>query len=300
MLIGAHVSTRGGIDKAVDKAVLIGAQVFQTHPTSGVQWKSLHLDDDALSTYHDKYGKAGLHGHWLHAVYLINLASPKPDLIKQSVGSLVHYMELARSLRADGVVFHPGSHLGSGFEAALPRVTEALRTVLGRTDSPARLLVENSAGSGGCVGCSFAELGRIAHSVNDSRVGICLDTQHMFASGYDIRTPEMTREAIDELDREVGLEMLQLVHANDSKRELGCNVDRHENIGEGEIGLQGFRHLCADGRLDAVPWLLETPGHEKSGPNLQQINTLRECAGIEPVAGPAVAEPIGAGLRAAV
>ena len=283
MLIGAHVSIRGGIHNAVDNAVRIGAQVFQTHPTSAVQWRPMRLDDDVIAAYHDKYRKAGLQGHWLHAIYLINLASPKRELVDQSVGSLVHYMELARQLGADGVVFHPGSHLGSGFDTALPRIAEALRAVLGRTDSPARLLVENSAGSGGCVGCSFTELGRIAHSVEDSRLGVCIDTQHLFASGYDIRTPELARQTLDELDRDTGLDLVQLVHANDSKRELGCNVDRHQNIGDGEIGTAGFRNLFADGRLNHLPWLLETPGHEKNGPDIQQINTLRRCA--EPGAG---------------
>jgi deoxyribonuclease-4 len=281
VLVGAHVSTKGGIDKAVDNAVRIDAPVIQTHPTSAQQWRSLHLDDAILATYHDKYSAAHLQGHWLHAVYLINLATPKESLLNQSIGSLTHYMELARQLDAQGVVFHPGSHLGAGFDSKLAQMIEALKTVLGRSDSPARLLIENSAGSGGCVGCNFSELGRLVHGVDDPRIGVCLDTQHMFASGYDFRTPQTALATLDEFGREVGFENLALVHANDSRRELGCNVDRHANIGEGEIGVEAFRLLGRDGRLDHVPWLLEVPGHEHSGPDRQQIDTLRDCVGME-------------------
>jgi deoxyribonuclease IV len=281
MLVGAHVSTKGGIDKAVDNALDIGATVFQTHPTSAQQWRSLHLDDAILSTYHDKYSKSHLEGHWLHAVYLINLATPKDSLLNQSVGSLTHYMELARQLDAEGVVFHPGSHLGAGFDNKLPQMIEAMKTILGRSDAPARLLIENSAGSGGCVGCSFSELGQLVHGVDDPRIGVCLDTQHMFASGYDFRTPEQAKAAMDEFGNEVGFEKLVLVHANDSRRELGSNVDRHANIGEGEIGEDAFRFLAQDGRLNHVPWLLEVPGHEHSGPDRQQIETLRDCVGMD-------------------
>jgi deoxyribonuclease-4 len=281
MLVGAHVSTKGGIDKAVENAVKIGASVFQTHPTSAQQWRPLHLDDAILSTYHDKYTGSHLKGHWLHAVYLINLASPKDSLLSQSIGSLTHYMELARELDAQGVVFHPGSHLGAGFNNMLPQMIEAMKSILGSSDSPARLLVENSAGSGGCVACKFSEVGQLVHGVDDPRIGVCLDTQHMFASGYDFRTAETMKATLDEFGKEVGFDKLVLVHANDSRRELGSNVDRHANIGEGEIGDEAFRLLAQDGRLDNVPWLLEVPGHEHSGPDRQQIDTLRNCVGMD-------------------
>jgi deoxyribonuclease IV len=281
VLVGAHVSTKGGIDKAVDNAVRIGAAVIQTHPTSAQQWRSPHIDDAVLAEYHEKYRNARLQGHWLHAIYLINLATPKEDLLSQSVGSLTQYMELARDLNAQGVVFHPGSHLGAGFESKLAQMVEAMKAVLGGSDSPVRLLIENSAGSGGCVACSFGELGRLVHGVGDPRIGVCLDTQHMFASGYDIRTPEAVKATLDEFDREVGFDKLALIHANDSRRELGSNVDRHANIGEGEIGAPAFRLLAQDGRLGGVPWLLEVPGHEHTGPDRRQVDLLRECLSVE-------------------
>ncbi|HSP65324.1 MAG TPA: deoxyribonuclease IV, partial [Candidatus Deferrimicrobium sp.] len=281
MLIGAHVSTRGGIHNAVDNAVAIGADVFQTHPTSAQQWRPLRLDDEVRRTYRQRYAASGLRAHYLHAIYLINLATPKEQLLRQSIGSLIHYMQLAEQLDADGVVFHTGSHLGAGFDGILDQVAGAIREVLDTApNSPAALLVENSAGSGGCVGCNFEELGRIIAAVGSDRVGVCLDTQHMFASGYDVRTRDQVRSTLDRFGSDVGFDRLGLVHANDSRKPLGSNVDRHANIGEGEIGLDAFRLLFADGRLNGVPWIIEVPGEEHRGPDLANINRLRECAGL--------------------
>jgi deoxyribonuclease IV len=282
--IGGHVSTKGGIDKAVDNAVVIGASVFQTHPTPAQTWRPLRLDDTILAGYHERYARAGLRGHYLHAVYLINLASPKEALLRQSVGSLVHYMSLAHQLGAAGVVFHPGSHLGAGFDTMLAQIGRAVREVIERSEyTDALLLVENSAGSGGCVGCSLEEVGRIIETANaGERVRACLDTQHAFASGYEIRTADGVAHLLNEVDRQFGFERLALVHANDSRRELGSGVDRHANIGEGEIGQEAFRILLRDERLRRLPWLLEVPG-DGSGPDAANINRLRECAGLAAV-----------------
>jgi deoxyribonuclease-4 len=288
-LIGGHVSTKGGIDKAVGNAVAIGASVLQTHPTPAQTWRPLRLDEAILDAYRSQYRAAGLRGHYLHAVYLINLASPKETLLRQSVGSLAHYMSLAAMLDADGVVLHPGSHLGAGFDAMLPQIGAALREVIARSgDGRALLLIENSAGSGGCVGCSLEEVARIIDAAGDDRVRACLDTQHAFASGYDIRGETGVAHLLAEIERTVGFERVALMHANDSRRELGSNVDRHANLGEGEIGLEAFRLLLADARLRRLPWLLEVPG-EGHGPDRAQVNRLRECADL-PVLLPVAAE----------
>lgn len=305
MLIGAHVSTRGGIGNAVDNAVAVGADVLQTHPTSAQQWRPLRLDDELVADYRARYADAQLKGHYLHAVYLINLASPRESLLHQSIGSLVHYMQVAELLGAEGVVFHPGSHLGAGFATVLDQVAAALNEVLDRSpSSPARLLIENSAGSGGCVGCSFEELGRIVDAVGSARLGVCLDTQHMFASGYDVRTPGQVADALESFARDVGFDRLHLVHANDSRTALGSNVDRHANIGEGEMGIHAFRLLLADPRLRRVPWILEVPGEQRGGPDIANLNRLRGCAGLPPrlvdppaAAGSAGLRPAGAGPR---
>jgi deoxyribonuclease-4 len=279
MLIGAHVAARGGLHNAVDSALAIGAEVIQTHPTPAQMWRPLRLEETDRQLYLRKYAAAGLRGHYLHAVYLINLASPKPELLRSSVASLVHYMELAAAIDAEGVVFHPGSHLGAGFESVLAQVGGAIREVIERSPpGRARLLVENSAGSGGCVGRSFAELAGVVEAAGSERVGVCLDTQHAFASGYELRDPEGVARTLAEFDRLVGFQRLGLVHVNDSARALGSNADRHANLGEGEIGTAAFRRLLHDPRLRRVPWVLEVPGHERKGPDRQQVELLRRLA----------------------
>ena len=279
MLIGAHVAARGGIHTAVDNALAIGAEVIQTHPTPAQMWRPLRLEDADRDLYLRKYAASGLRGHYLHAVYLINLASPKETLLRSSVTSLVDYMELAASLGAEGVVFHPGSHLGAGFDTVVAQIATAIREVIDRSPTGrARLLVENSAGSGGCVGRSFEEVARIVEATASDRVGVCLDTQHAFASGYDVRDAGGVARTLDDFDRLIGFERLGLVHANDSARALGSNADRHANIGDGEIGAAGFRLLLADPRMRRVPWVLEVPGPERKGPDRGQVSLLRELA----------------------
>lgn len=283
LLVGAHVSTRGGIPNAVANAVAIGADVMQVHPRSAMQWRPLRLEEETCTAFLERYRAASLGGLYLHAVYLINLATPREDLLRQSIEALVHQMELARRLRADAIVVHPGSHLGAGFEATLAQVAAALCEVLERSqDSPARLLVENSAGAGGCVGCSFEEVGRIVEAVGSPRVGVCLDTQHMFASGYDVRTQEQVDSTLDRFARDVGFDQLVLVHANDSRSPWASNADRHANIGEGHMGTAAFDMLLADHRLRRVPWILEVPGVDRNGPDRDNLNRLRRCAGLPP------------------
>jgi len=283
MLIGAHVAARGGLHHAVDRALAIGAEVIQTHPTPAQMWRPLRLTEEERALYLRSYAAAGLRGHYLHAVYLVNLASPKPELLRSSVASLVHYMEVATALGAEGVVFHPGSHLGAGFASVRAQVGRAIREVV--ESSPpgrVRLLVENSAGSGGSVGRSFEELAQLLEAAGSERVGVCLDTQHAFSSGYELREPEGAARTLAEFDRVVGFERLGLVHANDSARPLGSHADRHANLGEGEIGTAAFRLLLRDPRLRRVPWVLEVPGHERQGPDRQQVELLRRLAGRRP------------------
>ncbi len=286
MLIGGHVSTRGGIDKAVDNAIAIGAEVIQTHPTPPQTWRRVTVDDAMVQAYRDKASAANLRGHFFHAVYLINLATTSSTLLKQSVGSLVFYMELAERIGADGVIFHPGSHKGAGFEPMLKQMGRALDEVLARSESNAKLIVENSAGQGGCVGCSFDEVGRIVEAAGSDRVFVCLDTAHAFANGYDLRTAEAIDASLQAFDATIGLDRLVAIHANDSRAEFQSNVDRHANIGDGFLGEDAFALLLNDKRLRHLPWILEVPGLEKRGPDLHNVNTLRTLAGLQPVTPP--------------
>jgi deoxyribonuclease-4 len=283
VIIGAHVPARGGIHNAVPAGLAVGAQAIQTHPTPAQMWRPLRLTEEVRGLYRELYAQSGLQGHHLHAVYLINLSSPKEELRQASIASLVHYLEIAAALDADSVVFHCGSHLGAGFRTMLGQIAGGIREVLALSPAHrARLLVENSAGLGGTVGRSLEELAAILEAVDDDRVGVCFDTQHAFASGYDIRTPAGVSRTLDELDRRIGFRHLHLIHANDSRSELGSNADRHANLGEGRLGLDAFRALLGDERLRRVPWILEVPGDEKHGPDRRQINLLRECAGLPP------------------
>jgi deoxyribonuclease-4 len=286
MLIGGHVSTRGGIDKAVDNAVAIGAEVIQTHPSPPQTWRRLTIDDAMVQAYRDKAHDAKLRGHWFHAVYLVNLAAGTDLLLRQSIGSLVHYMELTERIGADGVIFHPGSHKGAGFESVLPQMAGAMQQVLARSESRAKLVVENSAGQGGCVGCSFDEVAQLVDATASDRVFVCLDTAHAFANGYDLRTPEDVDATLQSFDATIGLDRLVAIHANDSRAELGSNVDRHANIGEGWIGDEAFGLLLRDPRLQHLPWILEVPGLEKQGPDLHNVNRLRTLAGLAPATPP--------------
>ena len=284
VIIGGHVSTRGGIDRAVDNAVAIGAEVIQTHPSPPQQWKPRRIDEGTVAAYRAKAEAVTLGPHFFHAVYLVNLASRDEAMVARSVDSLVRYMDLAAVIGAAGVVFHPGSHKGAGFEAVVDQIADSMRAVLAQSSSPARLILENSAGSGGCVGCSFEEVAAIMDAAgDDQRLGVCLDTAHSFASGYELRTEEAVAETLGAFARLVGFERLMCVHANDSRAALGSNVDRHANIGTGEIGLEPFRVMLGDERMRAVPWILEVPGAGE-GPDRQQINVLRRAAGLAPVA----------------
>lgn len=220
--------------------------------------------------------------HLFHAAYLVNLASRDSTLLKRSVGSLASYLRLAGRLGVDGVVFHPGSHKGAGFEPMLAQMGAAIREVRERAgEGAAQLVLENSAGQGGCVGCSFAEVGAILDVAGDPGVGVCLDTAHAYANGYDLSTADGVDAALREFDELIGLHRLVAVHANDSRVELGANVDRHANIGDGHIGRDAFAVMLADPRLREVPWILEVPGAGQ-GPDLEQVNLLRELAGLEP------------------
>ena len=282
MQIGGHVSTRGGIDKALDFGLAIGAEVIQTHPSPPQQWRSLQLDEGAVENYRSRVDATGLRRHFFHAVYLVNLATRDETLLKRSIGSLASYLRLAGRLGVDGVIFHPGSHKGAGFEPMLPQMGSAIRQVLERAgDAGARLILENSAGQGGCVGCSFDEVAAILDAAGEERVGVCLDTAHAYANGYDLSTGAGIDEALRQFDERIGLDRLVAVHANDSRVALGANVDRHANIGDGHIGRDAFAAMLTDSRLGDLPWILEVPGAGQ-GPDLKQVNLLRELAGLAP------------------
>ena len=278
-VIGAHVEARKGLWNAFPNAVALGADAIQVHPTPPGFWGSPKPTDEDVERFREEYAAAGTPPFFFHAVYLINLASDDPKVHPRSESTLAGYLAAADKLGIDGVIFHVGSHRGTGFEAALPGITERMRNAIQRADPQhTRLLIENNAGTGGCVGARFEEIRAMIDAVGDDRVRCCFDTCHAFASGYDLRTEADARRVIDDWDRVVGLDRLDAIHCNDSMTGLGSNRDRHQNIGLGEIGEEGFRALLHDPRLEKLPFILEVPGFEGLGPDAENVEILRRLA----------------------
>ena len=275
MEIGAHVSAAGGVDKAVGRAVDIGAEAIQLFASSPRGWKFRPIPDEKAQAYREKAVESGICSTFLHGSYLVNIGG-KPDLVEKSIDSLINHMNAASQIGARGVIFHSGSHKGVGFDAVFGQATDALTHVLEATDDSVQLIIENCAGMGAQIGASFSELGRMIKAVDSERLTICLDTEHAFAAGYNIADPEGLEKAMAEFDEEIGLERLVVVHANDAKVEFGSGVDRHENIGEGYIGIEGFETIMGHAAFADVPFLLEVPGKDKKGPDKPNIDLLKD------------------------
>ncbi len=278
MIIGAHVSAAGGIGNAVDRAVDIGAEAVQIFGSSTRSWRFKTLTEAQADAFREKNSEAGLAPPFLHAIYLINLGNSNPENVDKSVTSLVQYMHLADQIGAGGVIFHPGSHGGAGYEGVFRQVVDSIHRVLDQTPEGPLLCLENMAGMGQHIGAKFSELGEVMRAVDSARLGICLDTQHAFAAGYDLTNPEGVAGMIDEFDRDIGLDRLSAVHANDSKRPCGSGVDRHDNIGEGLIGEEGFANIMSHPAFADVPFFLEVPGYDNDnrGPDKPNVDILKE------------------------
>ena len=272
MLLGGHCS--GGIKKALDNAHSFGMDAVQLFVQSPRTWRFPDHDPADLQAFRTRREELGIGAVTVHAIYLINLASPKDDFYEKSVSTLSSTVDTACAIGADAVVFHVGSHLGSGFEAGLERVVPALRQALERCNDTTWLCMENTAGSGDTVGRSLEELAAISDALDrHPRLGVCLDSCHLFASGYDITRPAELDDLIDRLDREIGLDRLRCLHVNDSKTPLGSNVDRHDNIGDGLIG-DKLTVFLGHPKLQGLPALLEVPG-DGHGPDAEQMKKLR-------------------------
>ena len=279
MPIGAHVSTSGHLYEAIPRAQAIGCECLQIFVGSPRQWRLVHYPTEDVAEFRRRRAAAGLDPLVAHAAYLINLASPDPALHRRSVDALIHSLEGMDALRGLGVVTHIGSARGTSWPEARMRIARALRTALSAS-SRAMILLEGSAG--GAIGGTFAELGEILDAAGGSRrLGICLDTAHLFAAGWDVRTPAGVAAVVGAFDRAIGLRRLRVLHLNDSKGALGSHLDRHENIGEGLIGRAGFRAVFAHPALGGLPGLMETPGFAHAGPdrrNMLRLRRLRDAA----------------------
>jgi deoxyribonuclease-4 len=272
MLLGGHCS--GGIKKALDNAHSFGMDAVQLFVQSPRAWRFPDHDPADLEAFRARRDELGIGAVTVHALYLINLASPKDDFYEKSVITLSSTVDAACAMEADAVVFHVGSHLGSGFEAGLERIVPALRQALERCNDTTWLCMENTAGTGDTVGRSLEELAAIYQAVDrHERLGVCLDSCHLFASGYDVTKPAVLDDVLGQLDREIGLERLRCLHVNDSKAPLGSNRDRHDNIGDGLMG-EKLGVFLGHRKLQGLPALLEVPG-AGHGPDAEQMQKLR-------------------------
>ncbi|MEX2645037.1 MAG: deoxyribonuclease IV [Gaiellaceae bacterium] len=275
MLVGAHCS--GGVKGALDRAAEIGADAVQLFVQSPRAWRFPEHDPAVLDRFRERREELGIGAVFVHSLYLVNLASPKDDFYEKSVSVMRSTMETASAIDADGVVFHLGSHLGSGFEAGLERAVPALEQVAELCSERTWLLVENSAGAGGTVGRSVEELATIVDRLRHPRLGICLDTCHLWVSGYDVTDPDAVDRLVEEVDATIGLDRLRLLHVNDAAAPLGSNRDRHANIGEGLLGDE-LAVVLGHPALRDLPAVLEVPGRDNHGPDAAEVQKLRDLA----------------------
>jgi deoxyribonuclease-4 len=260
MLLGAHVSTAGGLAKAHERGVESESEAIQIFNQSPRMWRPVNYKPDDIAEFNERMANGPVRSVVIHAVYLINSASNEPDIREKSITSLTHALLLGDAIGADGVVVHPGTLKGKPLEEGLDLAGEAFRIALAESDK-CRLLLENTAGAKGTLGRSFTELAELLErGGGNGRLGICLDSCHLLASGFEVRTRKGLSDVLDECDSAIGLERLQCLHVNDSKVPLGGNTDRHAALTEGEFGVKGIEVFLSEPRFQDLPVCLETPG----------------------------------------
>jgi deoxyribonuclease IV len=277
-LLGAHMSIAGGYYKAVEAAAALKMDCVQIFTKNNNQWRAKALSDDEAERFRDALVQTGVQKPCAHDSYLINLASPKEDVRQKSIDAFVIELERAEKLGLLGVVMHPGSFLDSSEEEGLDQIVRALDESLERTDGQAvEIWLETTAGQGTNLGHRFEHLAYLIDNVADSsRLGVCVDSCHIFAAGYAISTAAEYRQTMDEFDRLVGIGRVRAFHLNDSKKKFGSRVDRHAHIGQGFLGLEPFRHILNDPRFADLPMYLETPkGKPEDGFDAMNLKTLR-------------------------
>jgi deoxyribonuclease-4 len=277
ILLGSHTSIGGGAHKAIERARSIDSTAMQIFVKNNMQWFARPLRRDEISAFLDHPQRGELQFVFAHANYLINLAAANPQFHANSLRALSEELVRADQLELPFLVLHPGAHVGAGEEAGLARIVESIDLVLaGLPKTKTRIALETTAGQGSCLGHRFEHLACIIANVREpERLGVCLDTAHVFAAGYELATEKLTKRMFAEFDRTVGLERLVALHLNDSKTGSGSRVDRHEHIGKGRIGLEAFRFIMRDPRFRKIPKVLETPKGTEMKEDVENMRTLR-------------------------
>ncbi len=277
MLFGAHESIAGGVFNAIERGYKATCDTIQMFNKSNNQWRARKLEAEEVDKFFKAIETTGVTPATSHTSYLINIASPDAALNGKSFESLKEEMERCRLLRIPNLVMHPGSHVGSGEEAGLNLVAENINRLFDELrDNTVTLLLETTAGQGSNLGYTFEQLAYLIERTEDKEhVGVCLDTCHVFAAGYPLADAKDYRKTMKRFDDVIGLDRLRIIHMNDSMKELGSRRDRHEHIGKGHIGLDGFRNFVNDRRLEKVPMILETPKGEDLAEDIENLSVLR-------------------------
>ena len=277
LLLGAHVSIAGGMEKAFERAESIGCTAMQIFTKSNRQWSAKPLKKETIKAFKQAAKESLIKNIVVHSTYLINLASPNTEVAKKSVAALIQEIKRCQQLDIRYLILHPGSHLNSGEDVALEKIAQNLDKVFKQTPDSTMILLETMAGQGSSTCYTFEQIKKIVqHSSNKRRIGVCFDTCHAFAAGYDFRTPEKYEKMWQKFDKIIGLSKLKALHINDSKKELGSRVDRHEHIGKGKIGTKGFSLIFNDERFFDIPKILETPAQTEQDymPNMKTLKRL--------------------------
>ena len=278
MFFGAHVSASGGIHTTLDRAEAMGAEAVQLFTQSPRTWRPTNHDPANFETFKERRVELGIAtgGVLAHALYLVNLAAPDDDIYEKSRAALRNTMEVARAIDADGVVFHVGSHLGAGIDVGMKRCVPALKEALELTTDTTWLLMEDSAGAGGTIGRSIDELAALFDACDaHERLGVCLDTCHLYVSGIDVTDRPALDDLLGSVDKQIGLDRLRALHINDAADPLGSNRDRHANIGEGLLGNE-LGVFLSHPKLQGLPAFLEVPGPDKHGPDANELTKVRD------------------------
>jgi deoxyribonuclease-4 len=271
MLIGAHVSPAGGLWKAVERGTALGAEAIQIFNQSPRMWRPTAYTDEDFARFREALAESRIGAVMIHAVYLLNCGSDDPAIREKSLASLTHSLRVGDAIGAHCVVVHPGSAKQGHVGDAIARAGEVFKEAIAQSER-CPLHLENTAGAGGTLGRSFAELAALLDAGGGGdRLGLCLDSCHLLASGYEIRTPVALAGVISECEQQVGPGRIGSLHLNDSQTPLGSNRDRHANIGEGELGLDGARAFVNEPRFDNLPCILETPGPDRTGPTAEEV-----------------------------
>jgi deoxyribonuclease-4 len=271
MLIGAHVSPAGGLPKAIERGVERGCRAIQIFNQSPRMWRPTAYREEDIAAFGEAMADSPIDAVMIHAVYLLNCASDEPEIRAKSLASLTHSLRVGQAIGACGVILHPGSAKQGPVDEAIVRAGQTIAEALGNSEG-CELHLENTAGAGGTLGRSFGELAQLLEACGGGeRLGVCLDSCHLLASGYDIRTAKGMSSVLRECSRKIGRGRVRSLHLNDSQTPLGSNRDRHANVGAGELGEEGCAAFLSAPALQSLPCVLETPGENREGPSREEV-----------------------------